>query len=102
MLLKREFGSAYLTLEERELEKHVEALPVEDVVEVIARRRQELEFVEGALAPDEELHTRVRLFLEELAGERPGKDIRVLAARRTQERSEGGRERLARAMRHFL
>jgi hypothetical protein len=103
VLLKREFGSAYLVLlGEGELEEHVEALPVEEVVEVIASRRRELEFVEGVLAPDEELHPQVHLFLEELVRERPAQDLRVLAARRTREPSEEGHERLTRAMRELL
>jgi hypothetical protein len=44
----------------------------------------------------------MRLFLEELVRERPAEDIRILAARRSRERSEGGRERLTRAMRELL
>ncbi len=103
VLLKREFGSAYLALDERELEEHVEGLSVEEAVGVISRRRQELEEVEGVLAGEgAELHPQVRLFLEELVRERPAEDIRVLAARRTREPSEGGRERLTRAMRELL
>jgi hypothetical protein len=35
-----------------------------------------------------ELHPQVRLFLEELVRERPGEDIRILAARRSREHSE--------------
>jgi hypothetical protein len=53
-------------------------------------------------APDDELHPQVHLFIEELAGARPGEDLHVLAARRTQEPSEEGRERLTRAMRELL
>jgi hypothetical protein len=44
----------------------------------------------------------VRLFLDELVRERPDEDIRVLATRRSRERSEEGRVRLTRAMREFL
>ena len=101
VLLEREFGSSYLTLEEGELGRRLKALPVEEAVEVIARRRRELGFVEGLLAPGEGLHPQVRLFLEEIVRERPAEDIRVLAARRAREPSEGGRERLTRAMRGF-
>ncbi len=48
-------------------ESHSESLPVE-VVEVISRRKQELELVEGVLDPDDELYPQVHTFLEELAG----------------------------------
>ena len=103
VLLKREFGSAYLVLDERELEEHVEGLSVEEAVGVISRRRQELEEVEGVLAGEgAELHPEVRLFLEELVRERPAEDIRILAARRTREPSEEGREKLTQAMRELL
>ncbi len=34
--------------------------------------------------------------------ERPGEDIRILAARRTQEPTQEGRERLTQAMRELL
>jgi transcriptional regulator with XRE-family HTH domain len=102
VLLKLEVGSAYLVLEERELEEHVEGLSVEEAVEVISRRRRELEFVEGVLASEDELHPQVRLFLEELVRERPGEDIRALAARRTRQPSGEGHERLTQAMRELL
>ncbi len=49
-----------------------------------------------------ELHPQVRLFFEELVRERPDEDIRVLATRRSRERSEEGRERLTQAMRELL
>ena len=103
VLLKLEVGSAYLVLEERELEEHVEGLSVEEVVEVISSRRRELEFVEGVLASEEdELHPQVRRFLEELVRERPGEGIRALAARRTRQPSGEERERLTQAMRELL
>ncbi len=102
VLLKREFGSAYLVLDEGALEEHVEDLPVEEVVKVIFRRRRELEFVEEVLASDDDLHPQVHIFLEGLVRERPGEDIRVLAARRSREPSEEGRQRLTQAMRELL
>jgi hypothetical protein len=71
-------------------------------VEVISKRRRELEFVQEELASEAELHSQVHLFLEELVRERPDEDIRVLAARRTREPSEVGRERLTQAMRELL
>jgi transcriptional regulator with XRE-family HTH domain len=101
LLLGREVGSAYLALDERELERYGESLSVEEFVEVISKRRRELEVLEGMLA-ETELHPQVRLFLEEVVRERPDEDIRVLATKRSQERSEEGRERLTRAMREFL
>jgi len=101
LLLKREVGSAHVMLEERELESFGEGLSVEEFVEIISERRRELEVLEGLLA-ETELHPQVRLFLEELVRERPDEDIRVLATRRSQERSDEGRERLTRAMREFL
>ena len=101
MLLEREVGSAYLALDERELESHSESLWVEELVEVISKRRRELEFLEGVLA-EAEPHPQVRLYFEELVRERPDEDIRVLAARRSREHSEEERERLTRAMREFL
>jgi hypothetical protein len=101
MLLEREVGSAYLMLEKGELESCGEGLSVEEFVEVVSKRRRELEVLKGLLE-GAELHPRVRLFLEELVRERPDEDIRVLTTRRGRERSEEGRERLTRAMREFL
>jgi transcriptional regulator with XRE-family HTH domain len=97
VLLEREVGSAYLVLDEGTFERYIQGLSVEEVMEVIARRRQKLENVEGVLAGEgAELHPQVRLFLEELVRERPAEDLRFLAARRTHEPSEEGRERLPR------
>ena len=101
ILLERVVGSAYAVLDEEELESYSEKLSVGELVEVISKRRRELEFLEGLLA-QAELLLQMRLFLEELVRERPAEDIRILAARRSQERSEEGRERLTRAMREFL
>ena len=49
-----------------------------------------------------ELLLQVCLFPEDLVRERPAEDIRILAAARTQEPSEEGRERLTQAMRELL
>ena len=100
LLLERVVGSAYAVLDEEELESYSEKLSVGELVEVISKRRRELEFLEGLLA-EAELLLQMRLFLEELVRERPAEDIRILATRRSRERSEG-RERLTRAMREFL
>jgi transcriptional regulator with XRE-family HTH domain len=102
VILNREIGSAYSVLEEREFESHIRSLPVEELVEVISRRRRELEFVKEELASEAELHPQVHLFLEELVRERPAQDIRVLAMRRAWEPSEEGHERLTQAMRELL
>ena len=51
---------------------------------------------------EEGLLLQVRLFLEELVRERPAEDIRILAAARTHEPSEEGRQRLTQAMRELL
>jgi hypothetical protein len=102
VILHREVGSAYLVLDERAFESHIRSLPVEEVVEVISKRRRELEFVEEELASEAELHPQVHLFLEELVRERPAQDIRVLAMRRAWEPSEEGHERLTKAMRELL
>ena len=101
ILLERVVGSAYAVLDEEELESYSEKLSVGELVEVISKRRRELEFLEGLLA-EAKLLLQMRLFLEELVRERPAEDIRILAARRSRERSEEGRERLTRAMREFL
>ncbi len=104
LLLEREFGSAYLALDERELERHIQRLSAQELVEVIFRRRRELEFVEGLLA-EGELHPQVRLFFEELVRSRPEEDLRVLAAARSRahpEESHEERERLTQAMRELL
>jgi transcriptional regulator with XRE-family HTH domain len=102
VILNREVGSAYAVLDEREFESHIRSLPVEELVEVIYRRRRELEFVKEELASEAELHPQVHLFLEELVRERPAQDIRVLAMRRAWEPSEEGHERLTQAMRELL
>jgi transcriptional regulator with XRE-family HTH domain len=102
VILEREVGSAYLVLDEREFESHTRTLPVEEVVEIIPKRRRELEFLEGLLASGADLHPQVRHFLEELVRERSAQDIRVLAVRRAWEPSEEGHERLTQAMRELL
>jgi DNA-binding XRE family transcriptional regulator len=102
VILKREVGSAYSVLGERAFESHIRSLPVEEVVEIISKRKRELEFVKEELASEEELHPQARLFLEKLVRERPAEDLRVLAVRRAREPSEEGHERLTQAMRELL
>jgi hypothetical protein len=99
VLLEREVGSAYSVLEEREFEGRCMGLSVEDLLEIISSRERERELLKEVLTDTDRLHPDVRAFLEELVREQPGEDVRVLAARRSQEPSEEERQRLTRAMR---
>jgi len=101
MLLTREVGSAYVVLSEEELEGHCGGLSWEAVLEVRSSRRREAEFLREMLK-DAVPHPEVRLFFEEVLSAYPDQDIRLLAAARSRERSEKGREELTRAMRELL
>ena len=102
LLLEREVGSAYSALEESEFESWYMKLSLEELLEMISRRGLERELLREVLTDTARLHPEVRTFLEELLREHPGDDVRVLAARRRQEHSQQGRERLSRAMRGLL
>jgi len=102
VLLEREVGSSYSALDEGEFEALCEGLSSEELVEVISDRARERNLLGEVLKGSARLHPEVRTFLEGLVGERPGEDLRILAARRGRERSEEGRERLKRAMRVLL
>jgi transcriptional regulator with XRE-family HTH domain len=102
VLLEREVGSSYSALDEGEFGAFCEGLSSEELVGVISGRARERELLGEVLKGSARLHPEVRAFLEALVGERPGEDLRVLAARRGRERSEEGRERLERAMRGLL
>jgi transcriptional regulator with XRE-family HTH domain len=102
VLLEREVGSSYSALDEGEFEALCEGLSSEELVEVISDRARERKLLGEVLKGSARLHPEVRTFLEGLVGERPGEDLRILAARRGRERSEEGRERLERAMRGLL
>ena len=102
VLLEREVGSSYSALDEGEFEAWCEGLSSEELVEVISGRARERKLLGEVLKGSARLHPEVRTFLEGLVGERPGEDLRILAARRGRERSEEGRERLERAMRVLL
>jgi transcriptional regulator with XRE-family HTH domain len=102
VLLEREVGSSYSALDEGEFEALCEGLSSEELVEVISGRARERKLLGEVLKGSARLHPEVRTFLEGLVGERPGEDLRILAARRGRERSEEGRERLERAMRVLL
>jgi transcriptional regulator with XRE-family HTH domain len=88
VLLDRVVGSAYSALEEREFESWCMKLSVEELLEIISRRRRERELLKEVLTDTARLHPEVRTFLEELVREHPGEDLRILAARRAQEHSE--------------
>jgi transcriptional regulator with XRE-family HTH domain len=102
VLLAREVGSAYSTLEEREFESWCMKLSPEELLEIISRRGRERELLKEVLEDTARLHPEVRTFLEELVRGQPGEDLRILAARRHQEHSEEERESLTRAMRGLL
>ena len=102
VLLEREVGSAYSTLEESEFESWCMRLSPEELLEIISRRHLERKLLKEVLTDTARLHPEVRAFLEELVREQPGEDVRILAARRNQEHSEEERERLTRGMRGLL
>ena len=100
-ILDGEVGSAYAALAEGELEGRCRGLPWEGVLEVVSSRRREVALLEEELK-GEGLHPEVRRFYEKVVREAPDQDLRLLSAARTWERSQRGREELARAMRELL
>jgi transcriptional regulator with XRE-family HTH domain len=102
VLLEREVGSAYSTLEEREFESWCMKLSLEELLEIISRRGLERKLLKEVLTDTARLHPDVRTFLQELVRGQPSEDIRILAARRNQEHSQEECERLTRAMRGLL
>jgi hypothetical protein len=102
VLLEREVGSAYSTLEESEFESWCMRLSPEELLEIISRRGLERKLLEEVLADTARLHRDVRTFLQDLVRGQPGEDVRILAARRNQEHSQEERERLSRAIRGLL
>ena len=98
VLLEREVGLAYSALEEGEFESWCMKLSLEELLEIISRRELKRKLLREVLTYTARLHPEVRTFLEELVREHPSKDLCVLAARRSQEHSQQGRERLTRAM----
>ena len=105
VLLIRAVGSAYAAMDEREIEKHCEKIPFEEVIEVVWARKREIGAL-GEVMQDErvsqDLSAQVRSFLEAVLQSYPDQDIRLLAAARRREPSEEGREALTRAMRNLL
>jgi DNA-binding XRE family transcriptional regulator len=102
VLLEREVGSAYSALEEREFESWCMKLSPEELLEIISRRALERVLLKEVLKDTAGLRPEVHAFLEELVREQPGEELRILAARRVQEYSQEGRERLSRAKRGLL
>jgi hypothetical protein len=102
MLLSREVGSAYSVMGEEELEKHCKKLSWEEVLEVVEVREQEVAFLEELLKEEADVHPQVGSFLEGVVGAYPDLDIRLLAAVRSKEDAEEGRERLTLTMREIL
>jgi hypothetical protein len=105
VLLIRAVGSAYAAMDEREIEKHCEKSPFEEVIEVVRARKREVGAL-GEVMQDErvsqDLSAEVRSFLEAVLQSYPDLDIRLLAAARRREPSEEGREALTKAMRDLL
>jgi transcriptional regulator with XRE-family HTH domain len=100
-LLAKAVGTSYTALSEGQLKWHCEGLSWGGVLEVVSAKNCELEFLERALE-DPDLPPEVRMFFEEVVREAPDQAIRVLAATRSKESSERGREALTRAMRELL
>jgi hypothetical protein len=94
-ILTREVGTSHSALSEGELKRSCERLSWEGVLEVISEKKRELEFVEKVLE-DSELPPEVRLYFEEVVREAPDQNIRLLAALRSKESSEKGRQELTR------
>ena len=100
-VLSKEVGTAFSALSDEDLERYCKDLSWEEVLEMLSSRKRELEFLQGELE-NPRLPMDVRLFFEETLREARDRDIRVLAAARSQERSEEGQERLTSAMRELL
>jgi transcriptional regulator with XRE-family HTH domain len=104
IILEREVGSAYTALGERGLEEHCKELPGEGVLEVVSARKREAQVLSEILR-DADLadpNHEVRLFLEAAVSGYPDQDIGILAAARSREGSEKGREELTHAMQELL
>jgi transcriptional regulator with XRE-family HTH domain len=107
ILLLRVVGSAYVTHEEGELERHCQRSPWEEVIEIVRARKREIEFLgemleDRGMLRDPDLPEDVRSFLEAVLESYPDLDIRLLAAARRSEPTEEGHEALTKAMRDLL
>jgi transcriptional regulator with XRE-family HTH domain len=107
IILEGAVGSAYAAMEEWEIEKRLEGDTWKGVLEAVRARGREIGYLkrfleeEGVLRnPD--LPEEVRSFLKAAIESRPDLDIRLLAAARRREPSEGGRGALTEAMRELL
>jgi transcriptional regulator with XRE-family HTH domain len=107
IILEGAVGSAYAAMEEWEIEKRCERGAWGEVLDAVRARGREIGYLErfledeGALQ-DPDLPEEVRAFLRAAIEGRPDLDIRLLAAARRRETSEGGREALTEAMRGLL
>ena len=101
VLLGRAAGSTYSTMDEKGLGAHCRGLSWEEVLGVVSCRRREAEVVRETLA-DADLPEEARLFLGEVLGAYPDRDLRLLAAAREREVTAEGREGPTRAMRELL
>jgi transcriptional regulator with XRE-family HTH domain len=105
ILLLGAVGSAYAAMEEWEIERHCAGSTWEEVVGVVRARKREVGAL-GEVTQEERasagLPAEVRKFLEGVLQSYPDQDIRLLAAARSRERSEEGREALTKAMRDLL
>jgi len=91
-------GSAYAATEEWEIEKRLEEGTWAGVLEAVRSRKREIDFLgevveAGGLLRDPELPEEVRAFLKATLEGYPDLDIRLLAAARGRETSEGGARR---------
>jgi transcriptional regulator with XRE-family HTH domain len=105
ILLLRVVGSAYVTHEEGELERHCQRSPWEEVIEIVRARKREIEFLKELMEDAQVsagLPKQVRVFLDGTLEGYPDLDLRVLATARRRESTEEGHEALTKAMRELL
>lgn len=107
IILEGAVGSAYAAMEEWEIEKRCERGTWGEVLDAVRARGREIGYLERFLEDegvlqDPDLPEDVRSFLKATIEGRPDLDIRLLAAARRREPSEGGREALTEAMRELL
>ena len=107
IILEGAVGSAYAAMEEWEIEKRLEGGTWEGILEAVRARGREIGYLERFLEEEgvlrnPDLPEEVRSFLKAAIESRPDLDIRLLAAARRREPSEGGRGALTESMRELL
>jgi transcriptional regulator with XRE-family HTH domain len=107
IILEGAVGSAYAAMGEREVEERCEESTGEGVLEIVQARKQEIEYLRGAIGARDVLRNPdisedVRSFLEAVLKSFPDLDIHLLAMARRREPSEEGHEALTKAMRDLL